>query len=59
MSRPMSAEEADDRISEEGTRAIAERYGWDRTPQQRNAIVLLNPANDDGSVVRRSQEGKA
>jgi hypothetical protein len=28
----MSAEEADDRISEEGTRAIAERYGWQLSP---------------------------
>lgn len=28
----MSAEEADDRISEEGTRAIAEQYGWQLSP---------------------------
>lgn len=32
----MSAEEADDRISEQGTRAIAERYGWDRTAAPAN-----------------------
>lgn len=47
--RGMSAEEADDVISELGTAEVARRYGWERPANDEHA-------NDDGSVVARPQK---